>query len=56
MFYIQPQYCRQVTPFSDTDDPSPTDLVEQLFKPKPTANSKLSIPVDNGSSSSSSPQ
>ncbi|KAG0736859.1 hypothetical protein G6F57_007210 [Rhizopus arrhizus] len=27
-----PQYCRQVTPFHNTDDPSPTDLVEQLFK------------------------
>ncbi|KAI8081880.1 N-terminal C2 in EEIG1 and EHBP1 proteins-domain-containing protein [Gilbertella persicaria] len=29
-----PRYCRQVTPFHDTDDPSPTDLVEELFKPK----------------------
>ncbi|GAN01448.1 hypothetical protein MAM1_0007c00881 [Mucor ambiguus] len=56
-----PQYCRQVTPFSDTNDPSPTDLVEQLFKskPPPTASSKLSISVGNGGSSSpthSSPQ
>ncbi|CAO3703994.1 unnamed protein product [Rhizopus stolonifer] len=29
---VLPQYCRQVTPFHNTDDPSPTDLVEQLFK------------------------
>ncbi|OAD06623.1 hypothetical protein MUCCIDRAFT_107199 [Mucor lusitanicus CBS 277.49] len=52
-----PQYCRQVTPFSDTDDPSPTDLVEQLFKSKPPASaapsSKLSISVGNGGGSSS---
>ncbi|EPB87755.1 hypothetical protein HMPREF1544_05415 [Mucor circinelloides 1006PhL] len=48
-----PQYCRQVTPFSDTDDPSPTDLVEQLFKQRSptTTGSKLSISVGNGSSS-----
>ncbi|CEP15958.1 hypothetical protein [Parasitella parasitica] len=54
-----PQYCRQVTPFSNTDDPSPTDLVEQLFKPKPPANSKLSVPVGDDhvrSSSNSSPR
>ncbi|KAI9263976.1 N-terminal C2 in EEIG1 and EHBP1 proteins-domain-containing protein [Helicostylum pulchrum] len=31
-----PHYCRQVTPFNDSDDPSPVDLVEQLFKEKPT--------------------
>ncbi|ORE14598.1 hypothetical protein BCV71DRAFT_229194 [Rhizopus microsporus] len=29
-----PQYCRQVTPFHNTDDPSPTDLVDKLFKNK----------------------
>ncbi|KAI8640340.1 hypothetical protein BD408DRAFT_242169 [Parasitella parasitica] len=54
-----PQYCRQVTPFSNTDDPSPTDLVEQLFKPKPATNSKLAIQVgsgNGGSSPSSSPR
>ncbi|KAI8875515.1 hypothetical protein K501DRAFT_233567 [Backusella circina FSU 941] len=29
-----PYYCRQVTSFSTTDDPSPTDLVEKLFQTK----------------------
>jgi len=27
-----PYYCREVSPFFETDDPSPNDLIDQLFK------------------------
>lgn len=44
----KPHYYRQMTPFNDSDDPSPTDLVEQLFKqksPKATTNTRTDTPT-----------
>lgn len=43
----KPHYCRQVTPFNDSDDPSPVDLVEQLFKAKPNNIDSPSLPPSN---------